>query len=213
MLICLALHQTCIAKQDDTLVALQVTALVALMKAHMRKWLPDILQLIADFWSPTSPLLHHLLKLLSELAGATHCCTISHWCNALTTVGLIFSIAGVQAMSSKLHLFLYAELLLYEFTSGSYKVSLKSCTYYNAQFLFAVALRDDIRAYLPGLLPKFVALFGEAERGGGYDLVRPALACLEALGTALEDHLALLLPALVRLIHPSERSSESCTPS
>ncbi|BDA44527.1 Serine/threonine-protein kinase TOR [Coccomyxa sp. Obi] len=112
----------------------QVTALVALMKAHMRKWLPDILQLIADFWSPTSPLLPHLLKLLSELA---------------------------------------------------------------------VALRDDIRAYLPGLLPKFVALFGEAERGGGYDLVRPALACLEALGTALEDHLALLLPALVRLIHPS----------
>lgn len=79
-------------------------------------------------------------------------------------------------------------------------------------FSNAVALRDDIRAYLPGLLPKFVALFGEAERGGGYDLVRPALACLEALGTALEDHLALLLPALVRLIHPSERSSESCAP-
>lgn len=48
----------------------QVTALVALMKAHMRKWLPDILQLIADFWSPTSPLLPHLLRLLSELAGA-----------------------------------------------------------------------------------------------------------------------------------------------
>lgn len=67
-----------------------------------------------------------------------------------------------------------------------------------------MALRDDIRAYLPGLLPKFVALFGEAERGGGYELVRPALACLEALGTALEDHLALLLPALVRLIHPSK---------
>lgn len=80
-------------------------------------------------------------------------------------------------------------------------------------FLLAVALRDDIRAFLPGLLPKFVALFGEAERGGGYDLVRPALVCLEALGTALEDHLALLLPALVRLIHPSERSSESCAPS
>lgn len=48
----------------------QVTALVTLLKAHMRKWLPDILQLISDFWSPTSPLLPHLLKLLSELAGA-----------------------------------------------------------------------------------------------------------------------------------------------
>lgn len=51
----------------------QVTALVALMKAHMRKWLPDILQLIADFWAPTSPLLPHLLRLLSELAGALPC--------------------------------------------------------------------------------------------------------------------------------------------
>ena len=69
----------------------------------------------------------------------------------------------------------------------------------------AVALRDDMRAYLPGLLPRFVALFGDAERGGGYELVRPALNCLEALGTALEDHLPLLLPALVRLIHPSEQ--------
>ena len=66
----------------------------------------------------------------------------------------------------------------------------------------AVALRDDMRAYLPDLLPRFVALFGEAERSGVYDMVRPALGALEALGTALEDHLQLLLPALVRLIHP-----------
>ena len=67
-----------------------------------------------------------------------------------------------------------------------------------------VALRDDMRTYLPNLLPKFVALFGEAERGGGYELVRPALACLEALGSSLEGHLPLLLPALTRLINPSE---------
>ena len=60
-----------------------------------------------------------------------------------------------------------------------------------------------MRAYLPNLLPKFVALFAEAERGGGYELVRPALACLEALGSALEGHLPLLLPALTRLINPS----------
>jgi hypothetical protein len=53
----------------------QMTALVVLLKAHMRKWLPDILQLIADFWSPTSPLLPHLLKLLSELAGERPICS------------------------------------------------------------------------------------------------------------------------------------------
>ena len=66
----------------------------------------------------------------------------------------------------------------------------------------AVSLRDDMRAYLPGLLPRFIALFGEAERGGGYELVRPALGALEALGATLGDHLPLLLPALMRLIHP-----------
>ena len=66
----------------------------------------------------------------------------------------------------------------------------------------AVSLRDDMRAYLPDVLPKFIALFQEAEREGSYQMVQPALDALEALGPALEDHLQLLLPALVRLIPP-----------
>ena len=37
---------------------------------------------------------------------------------------------------------------------------------------FAVHLRDDVRAYLPELLPRFVSLFAEAERSGDYDMVR-----------------------------------------
>ena len=35
-----------------------------------------------------------------------------------------------------------------------------------------------------------------------YEMVPPALRALEALGPALEAHLQLLLPALVRLICP-----------
>ena len=81
----------------------------------------------------------------------------------------------------------------------------------NSRCACAVALRDDMRSYLPGLLPKFVALFGEAERSGGYELVRPALACLEALGSALEGHLPLLLPALTRLINPSKPPNDENT--
>jgi hypothetical protein len=77
----------------------------------------------------------------------------------------------------------------------------------------AVSLRDDMRAYLPGLLPRFIALFGEAERGGGYELVRPALGALEALGATLGDHLPLLLPALVRLIHPGAPPPPTPTPT
>ena len=59
-----------------------------------------------------------------------------------------------------------------------------------------------MRAYLPDVLPKFITLFQEAEREGSYQMVQPALDALEALGPALEDHLQLLLPALVRLIPP-----------
>ena len=68
----------------------------------------------------------------------------------------------------------------------------------------AEALRDDIRGYLPDLLPRFAALIAEAERSGNYSPVEPALRALEALGLALEEHLPLVLPALVRLICPGE---------
>ena len=72
----------------------------------------------------------------------------------------------------------------------------------------AVSLRDDFRAYLPELLPRFIGLFAEAERSGNYDQVPAALHALEALGGALEDHLQLLLPALVRLICIGKRTQK-----
>ncbi|KAG2491268.1 hypothetical protein HYH03_010473, partial [Edaphochlamys debaryana] len=65
------------------------------------------------------------------------------------------------------------------------------------------ALRDDFRQYVPELLPKFVAVFSDAERAGSWDLVRPALGALEALGSAVDDSLHLLLPSMVRLISPA----------
>ena len=64
----------------------------------------------------------------------------------------------------------------------------------------AEALRDDMRAYLPELLPRFTTLVAEAERSSNYSCVRPALRALEALGPALEEHLQLTLPLLVRLV-------------
>ena len=46
---------------------------------------------------------------------------------------------------------------------------------------------------------------------GNYEAVEPALASLEALGPALESHLQLLLPALVRLICPGTRLGCCCS--
>jgi hypothetical protein len=37
--------------------------------------------------------------------------------------------------------------------------------------------------------------------------MRPALGALEALGSAVEDHLHLLLPALMRLVSPAQSST------
>lgn len=65
-----------------------------------------------------------------------------------------------------------------------------------------MSLRDDLRVYLPEILPRFTSLFQEAEREGSYQMVQPALDALEAIGPTLEDHLQLLLPALVRLVPP-----------
>lgn len=73
----------------------------------------------------------------------------------------------------------------------------------------AASLRDDIRSYLPELLPRFVSLFGTAERSGSWEMVRPGLDTLEAIGPALEAHLQLLLPALASLICQSNRISSA----
>lgn len=72
------------------------------------------------------------------------------------------------------------------------------------RIVFAVSLRDDLRVYLPEILPRFTSLFQEAEREGSYQMVQPALDALEAIGPTLEDHLQLLLPALVRLVPPGK---------
>lgn len=39
----------------------------------------------------------------------------------------------------------------------------------------AQVLHDDFRQHVSGLLPKFVALFNEAERSGNFTIVEPAL--------------------------------------
>lgn len=58
------------------------------------------------------------------------------------------------------------------------------------------------RQYVPELLPKFVSLISDAERTMNYDHIRGALGALEALGSAVDEHLHLLLPALTRLVAP-----------
>uniref|UniRef100_A0A7R9YR22 Serine/threonine-protein kinase TOR n=1 Tax=Chlamydomonas euryale TaxID=1486919 RepID=A0A7R9YR22_9CHLO len=112
----------------------QVTRLVSVVKQHMRRFLPDLLQLIHTYWASSTRI---CLQLLAELS---------------------------------------------------------------------ISLRDDFRGHVSELLPKFMSLLADAERTCSYDMVRPSLICLEALGGAVEDYLHLLLPSIVRLVTSGQSS-------
>ncbi|GAX78992.1 hypothetical protein CEUSTIGMA_g6432.t1 [Chlamydomonas eustigma] len=127
------LNEADVALRED--IFQQLTKLVAFVKQHIRRFLPDLIQLIHSHWTSSTRL---CLQLLSELSGS---------------------------------------------------------------------LRDDFRNFIPELLPRFVSLLVDAERTGSYDMVRPALTCLEALGSSMEVHLHLVLPALVRLVIPGQAST------
>ena len=110
----------------------QLTALVAIIRGHVRTYLDDILDVIRAFWAP-GPLLRQMLRLCEELATALH---------------------------------------------------------------------DDFRQHLPDLLPRMIAVLADAERSGDFASVPGVLHALEAFGSAVDEHLHLMLPALVRLFRP-----------
>lgn len=65
-----------------------------------------------------------------------------------------------------------------------------------------IALNDDFRAYLPKILPCCIQVLSDAERSGDYSYVPAILHTLEIFGGTLDEHMHLLLPALVRLFRP-----------
>ena len=110
----------------------QLTALVAIIRGHVRRYLDDILGIIRTFWGPNL-LLRQMLRLCEELATALH---------------------------------------------------------------------DEFRAHLPDLLPRMIAVLSDSERSGNFSAVPSVLHALEAFGCAVDEHLHLMLPALVRLFRP-----------
>ncbi|KAF3525976.1 hypothetical protein F2Q69_00046635 [Brassica cretica] len=62
-----------------------------------------------------------------------------------------------------------------------------------------LALNDEFRTYLPVILPCFIQVLGDAERCNDYIYVPDILHTLEVFGGTLDEHMHLLLPALIRL--------------
>ncbi|KAM0066920.1 putative non-specific serine/threonine protein kinase [Helianthus debilis subsp. tardiflorus] len=62
-----------------------------------------------------------------------------------------------------------------------------------------LALNDEFRRYLPVILPGCIQVLSDAERCNDYTYVRDILRTLEVFGGTLDEHMHLLLPALIRL--------------
>ncbi|KAI3733193.1 hypothetical protein L1987_64413 [Smallanthus sonchifolius] len=62
-----------------------------------------------------------------------------------------------------------------------------------------LALNDEFRRYLPIILPCCIQVLSDAERCNDYKYVRDILRTLEVFGGTLDEHMHLLLPALIRL--------------
>ncbi|XP_010245613.1 PREDICTED: serine/threonine-protein kinase TOR isoform X2 [Nelumbo nucifera] len=62
-----------------------------------------------------------------------------------------------------------------------------------------LALNDEFRTYLPVILPCCIQVLTDAERCNDYTYVHDILHTLEVFGGTLDEHMHLLLPALIRL--------------
>ncbi|KAI6701523.1 hypothetical protein NL676_015847 [Syzygium grande] len=62
-----------------------------------------------------------------------------------------------------------------------------------------LALNDEFRTYLPDILPCCIQVLSDAERCNDYTYVLDILHTLEVFGGTLDEHMHLLLPALIRL--------------
>ncbi|GLT98087.1 hypothetical protein SLE2022_156090 [Rubroshorea leprosula] len=62
-----------------------------------------------------------------------------------------------------------------------------------------LALNDEFRKYLPDILPCCIQVLSDSERFNDYTYVRDILHTLEVFGGTLDEHMHLLLPALIRL--------------
>ncbi|PWA90617.1 target of rapamycin [Artemisia annua] len=111
--------------------------LVSIVRQHIRKYLPELLSLIAELWSSFS---------LPAANRPVHGPPILHLVEQL-----------------------------------------------------CLALNDEFRRYLPIILPSCIQVLSDAERCNDYTYVRDILRTLEVFGGTLDEHMHLLLPALIRL--------------
>lgn len=144
-----------------------LTELVTIMRQHISRYLKDFLDLVHDFWSTSTVMQPHLLALIGELSrtdGAWGWGGGGGGCLAPRAICMEFSLAGrARCRSSPRRSGTTA------WPGGRPTHPLPTSTHTHG---LADVLQDDFKPYMPDLLPKFVAIFNDAERTGDFTMVR-----------------------------------------
>ncbi|XP_057788062.1 serine/threonine-protein kinase TOR isoform X2 [Salvia miltiorrhiza] len=73
-----------------------------------------------------------------------------------------------------------------------------------------LALNDEFRTHLPFILPSCIQVLSDAERFKDYTYVIDILRTLEVFGGTLDEHMHLLLPALIRIFKANASVEVRC---
>ncbi|KAL1564547.1 non-specific serine/threonine protein kinase [Salvia divinorum] len=73
-----------------------------------------------------------------------------------------------------------------------------------------LALNDEFRTHLPFILPSCIQVLSDAERFKDYTYVINILRTLEVFGGTLDEHMHLLLPALIRIFKANASVEVRC---
>lgn len=73
-----------------------------------------------------------------------------------------------------------------------------------------LALNDEFRTHLPFILPSCIQVLSDAERCKDYTYVIDILRTLEVFGGTLDEHMHLLLPALIRIFKANASVEVRC---
>ncbi|KAL8151366.1 LOW QUALITY PROTEIN: hypothetical protein V2J09_021174 [Rumex salicifolius] len=141
----------------------------------------------------------YLPKVLPDLFHILHSCDDSLKEFIMWKLGTLVSIV-------RQHIRKYLEdllnLIFEQWSSFSYPAPSRSVRGLPVLHLvehLCVALNDEFRKYLPRILPHCIQVLSDAERFNDYNYVPDILHTLEVFGGTLDEHMHLLLPALIRL--------------
>ncbi|KAL6517525.1 hypothetical protein OROMI_033226 [Orobanche minor] len=142
----------------------------------------------------------YLPKVLPELLHTVRTCDDSLKEYITWKLGTLVSIVRQHIRKYLSDLFsLIAELWSSSFSLPAVNRSVHGSAVLHLLEQLCLALNDEFRMHLPFILPSCIQVLSDAERFKDYTYVIDILRTLEVFGGNLDEHMHLLLPALIRI--------------